>query len=105
MKAEEKAGGHLGNDPRFFAKLSGAVALAFANRRNGPIVGIDNFTVGQRLALNQAAGLLFNELMGVHRLLQSGVQTGFLRRAQCPLLVQIQLCRKGERNQRFPDLE
>ena len=60
--------------PGLAAKLGGAVALALANGRNGGIVGVDDFAVGQRLALRQPAGLVCDPVMGLERGRELGVQ-------------------------------
>ena len=63
-RRKHEAGGGLGDNPRLAAKLGGAVALAFADRGNGGIIGIDDFTVRQGLAVGEAAGLGGDLLMG-----------------------------------------
>ena len=63
-RGEHEARGGLGENPGLAAKLGGAVALAFADRGNGGIVGIDDFTAGQGLAVGEAARLGDNLLMG-----------------------------------------
>ena len=74
MQGKDKARRWLGDNPRLAAKLGGAIAFAFANGRNGGIVGVDDFAVGQRLALRQPAGLVFDPLMGLERSRELGVQ-------------------------------
>lgn len=63
MGGKDETRGGLGNNAGFAAKLGRTIALAFANRRNGAIVGIDNFTRGQRLAMGEAPRLVLNQLM------------------------------------------
>ena len=63
MGGEDETRGGLGNNAGFAAKLGRAIALAFANRRNSAIVGIDDFTRGQRFALGEAPRLVLNQLM------------------------------------------
>ena len=74
LHGEDEARGGLGDNARFAAKLGGAVALAFANGGNGGIVGIDDFTLGQGLALGEAPGLGGDLLMGDKGHGQLGVQ-------------------------------
>ncbi len=54
MGGKDETRGGLGNNAGFAAKLGRTIALAFANRRNSAIVGIDDFTRGQRFALGEA---------------------------------------------------
>ena len=70
MHGEGEARGYLGDHTGFFAKLRGTVALAFENRRNGDIIGIDDFAMGQRRAMREASGLFFNPLMALHSVLE-----------------------------------
>ena len=79
MQSKDEAGGWLSNNPGLAAKLGGAVALAFANGGNGGIVGINNFTLGQDLAIGKPAGLGKDLVMGCE-------SAGELS-AQAPLLV------------------
>ena len=55
-KGEDEAQ-RAGDQAGFSPKLGGAVALAFANGGNGGIVGIDDFTLPEGLAVGQSAGL------------------------------------------------
>ena len=73
LRGEHEARGGLGDNPRLAAKLGGAVTLAFADRGNGGIVGIDDFTAGQGLAVREATGLGGNLLMGAEGERQRGV--------------------------------
>jgi len=57
LKGEDKARGGLGENAGFAAERGGTVTLALANRGNGEIVGIEEFTLEQRLALGEAARL------------------------------------------------
>ena len=52
---KDKAGRGFREQPRFAAKLRGAIAFTFEDGRNCSIVGIDDFAVMQSLALGQAA--------------------------------------------------
>ena len=70
---KHKAGGGLGEKTGLAAKLGGAVTLAFADRGNGGIVGIDDFTPRQGLAVGEAARLGDNLLMGDESESQRGV--------------------------------
>src|SRR5215475_1208085 len=79
LKGEDEARGRLGDNAGFAAKLGGAITLAFADRGNREIVRIDDFTVGQRLALSEAAGLGGDLLVGRESRLELGVQA-------CPLV-------------------
>ena len=74
MQGKDEARRWLGDNPRLAAKLGGAVAFALANGRNGGIVGVDDFAVGQRLALRQPAGLVCDPVMGLERGRELGVQ-------------------------------
>jgi hypothetical protein len=64
LRSEDEARSGLGDNPRLATKLGGAVALAFADRGDGGIVGIDDFTASQGLAVREAPGLGSNLLMG-----------------------------------------
>src|SRR5918992_1190810 len=64
MQGKDEASRRFGNNARLAAELRGAIAFALANRRNRGIVRVDNFAVGQHLALRQPAGLVFDPLMG-----------------------------------------
>ena len=55
---KDKARGRVGRDPRLTPKLHGAIALAFEDGRDRQIVGIDEFTVRQCLAMDEPGGLL-----------------------------------------------
>jgi hypothetical protein len=57
MPGEDEASGWLGDNPWLAAELGGAIAFAFANGRNGGVVGVDDFAVGQRFALRESTGL------------------------------------------------
>src|SRR5882672_2113233 len=81
-KGKDEARGGLGDDARFAAKLGGAVALAFANRGDGGIVGIDNFALAQGLALGEVPGLGGDLGMGVQSDGQLGDQAGLLALSQ-----------------------
>lgn len=85
MQAKDEARRWLGNHAGFAAKLGGAVALPFANGRNGRIVHVDNFAVGQRLALREPAGLVCNSVMRLDRGGELGIQA-------CPLLLRQRRC-------------
>jgi hypothetical protein len=65
MQGKDEASGWLGDNPRLAAKLRGAVTFAFANGRNGGVVGVDDFAVGQGLALGEPAGLVCNPVMSL----------------------------------------
>ena len=54
---------------------AGQLLLPFANGRNRGIVGVDDLAVGQRLALRQPAGLVFDPVMRLERGRELGVQT------------------------------
>ena len=55
---KDKAGRRLRRDAGLAAKLRGTIALAFEDGRNGQVVGIDQFTVTQFLAVGEPCGLL-----------------------------------------------
>ncbi len=61
---KHKAGGGLGEKTGLAAKLGGAVTLAFADRGNGGMVGIGNFTGRQGFAVGEASGLGHDLVMG-----------------------------------------
>ena len=85
MQAKDEARRWLGNNSGLATKLGGAVALPLANGRNGGIVGVDNFAVGQRLALREPAGLVCNPVMRLERGGELGIQA-------CPLLLRQRRC-------------
>src|SRR5215211_5355960 len=91
MQGKDEASGWLGNNPRLAAKLRGAVAFAFADGRNGGVVGVDNFTVGQGLALGEPAGLVCDPVMGIEGGRELGVQACPLVRRQLHRAVQARL--------------
>src|SRR5215813_702912 len=62
---KDKARGWVRCDTGLPAKLGGTIALAFDDGRNGEIVGIDQFTVPQFLALSEPSGLLADVRMTV----------------------------------------
>jgi hypothetical protein len=76
---EAEARGGLGDQAGLAANLRGAVAFALVNRGNRGIVGIDDFTRGQELALGEPPGLGDELVVG-------GVGSGELG-GQAPLLV------------------
>jgi hypothetical protein len=59
--------GGFRDDPRLTAELSRTIALAFDNRGNGRVVGIDHFKVTQFFALREVFGLPAYVLMMTHR--------------------------------------
>jgi hypothetical protein len=63
---KDKTSRGFGGEAGLAAKLRRAIALAFDNRRNGGIVGIDQFTVPEFLACGQALGLLTDAVMVAH---------------------------------------
>jgi hypothetical protein len=65
MQAKDEACRGLRNNARFTAKLRGAVAFALTNGRNGGVVGVDDFAVGQCLALREPSRLLFDPLLSL----------------------------------------
>ena len=67
---KDKARGRLRHNARFAAKLSRAIALPFDDGGNGGIVGIDDFTVAELLALRESLRLLTDVLLGLHRRVQ-----------------------------------
>ena len=87
MQAKDEARRWLGNHSGLATKLGGAVALPFAHGRNGRIVGVDNFAVGQRLALREPAGLVCNPVMRLERGGDLGIQACplLLRQGRCPM--------------------
>lgn len=64
---KDKTGCWFRCDAGLSAKLRGTIALAFENRGKGEIVGIDQFTVAQLLALGQPGGLCTDVFMVAHR--------------------------------------
>jgi hypothetical protein len=58
MPSQDEAGRGLGDNARLAAKLGRAITFTLANGRNGGIVCIDNFAMGQRLALSQPTGVV-----------------------------------------------
>ena len=83
---KDEACGGLREDAGFATELGWAIALAFHNGGNRGIVGIDDFTVTQTLALGQAARLLADLVMrfdggaqiACQALLSGGAQMGGL---------------------------
>src|SRR5262247_483988 len=64
---KDKTGRGFRGDAGLTAKLCRAIALAFDNRSNGGIVGIDQFTVAELLAVGKPCGLLPDVFMVAHR--------------------------------------
>src|SRR5262249_41543255 len=64
------------------AKLHRTIALAFENRGNGGIVGIDQFRVAQLLAVGQPSGLVTDGGMVMHRRGEGQGETLTLARTQ-----------------------
>ena len=62
--SKDEACGHLCNDAGFFSELRRTVALAFLDGSNRRIVGVDDFTVIQLLAIDQLSRLFFDMSMG-----------------------------------------
>jgi hypothetical protein len=56
----------FGGEARLSTKLRRAIALAFDNRGNGEIIGVDQFTVAELLAMGQLGRLFPDEGMVVH---------------------------------------
>ena len=54
---KDKARHGVRRDPRLATKLPWAIALAFEDGSDGEIVGIDEFTVTEFVALGEACGL------------------------------------------------
>src|SRR5258708_4078872 len=75
---KDKACRWLRDDPGLAPKWGGAVALALEDGGASAIVGIDDFTVGEALALGQSARLLTDGAMG----LQGGVEVCCQARAR-----------------------
>lgn len=65
---EDKARGRVRRDPRLATKLHGAIALAFEDGSHGEIVGIDQLTVLEFLAVGEPGGLLADVRMVAQRL-------------------------------------
>ena len=61
---KDKAGGGFRHEAGFAPKLGRAIALPFEDGSNGQIVGIDEFTVAELLALGQPARLLADLRLG-----------------------------------------
>src|SRR5262249_45910987 len=62
-KTRRGFGGEAGLSP----KLRRAIALAFDNGSNGEIIGVDQFTVAELLAMVQLVRLFPDEVMVAHR--------------------------------------
>ena len=82
MSGEHEAGGGLPDKARFAPKLGGTVTLAFADRSDGGIVGVDDFAAGQRLAVGEPPRLGHDLLMGGKGHGQPGVPARSLRGRQ-----------------------
>ena len=63
---EDKTGRGFRCDAGLSAKLCRAIALAFDNRSNGGIVGIDQFTMAELVAVGKPCGLLPDVFMVAH---------------------------------------
>ena len=61
---KDKAGGRFRHNAGLTPKLGRAIALAFEDRGNGQIVGIDEFAMREFLALGEALGLFADLLFG-----------------------------------------
>src|SRR5713226_2799152 len=105
LHGKDEARGWLDDNPWLAAKLSGTVALPFANRSNGQIVGIDDFAMGQRLAIGQPAGLFFDVLMGRYGSCELRVQTLTLPLRQVRAAVQALLRCLGQRKNLMPNFQ
>ena len=65
MRSKDEPRGWFGNNAGFSTKLGGTIALAFANRRNRPIIRINDFALRQRFALGEAPRLVLDQLVGL----------------------------------------
>ena len=79
---KDETRGRFRDDTGLSAKLRRAIALAFDNGSNRGIVGIDQFTVAELLALGEPLGLPADVLMGAHRRAQLTGKTRALRLTQ-----------------------
>jgi hypothetical protein len=79
---KDKTRGRVRRDTGLATKLRGAIALAFEDRRDGEIVGIDEFTVAEFFALGELGGLLADVRMAAHRRVERIGQTLALGVAQ-----------------------
>jgi len=96
-RGKDKPRRGLTENPGLAPKLGGTVTLAFANRGKGGIVGIDNFTLCQRLAVRQPPRLADNLLMGLQRERQGDVPAGLLVLGQLGRGLHLRLGGLGQR--------
>lgn len=82
MRGKDKPSGGLRDDSGLAPKLSRTVAFALEDRRNGAIVGIDDFAVVQRLAVGEPLRLSADGVIGLERYLQVARHTLPLTRRQ-----------------------
>ena len=99
LKGKDEAGGHLGDNARFAAKLRRTVTLAFSDGGNSAIIGIDDFAMRQRLAIGQTSRLFGNPLMRCQGHLQLGGQTLSLSRRKMLRLIPVCPCGVHQRQE------
>ena len=79
---KDKASRGLRDDPGLAPKLGRTVAFALQERRNGPVVGIDDLALTQWLALRELLRLSADSVMGLERCLEVVFHTLALPRRQ-----------------------
>ena len=102
---KEITGGRLRDDPGLAAELSRTIALAFDNRGNRGIVGIDDFAVSEFFALGELFGLLAELLMMAHRGGQALAEPLTLSLTQRRRLLQRRLSLLSQRGDGFAHLK
>src|SRR5215471_14370138 len=106
-RGKDKARGRFRRDPGLSTKLSGAIALAFEDRSDGEIVGIDQFAVAEFFPLRELGRLLTDMRMTVHRHVERLGQTLACSIAQrCRLRQELLglLAHRGDRLAQFQEL-
>ena len=96
MRGQDKAGGGLRDDPGLAPKLGRTVAFALEDRRNGAIVGIDDFAVTQWLALREPLRLSADGVMGLDCCLQGVLHPLTRMLGQMRRVLKTLLCGLGE---------
>jgi hypothetical protein len=99
MRGKDKAGGGLRDDPGLAPELGRTVAFALEDRCNGAIVGIDDFAVAQRLALDEPLRLAADGVIRLQCDGQLGCQPLAFWLTQMPRVLKSLLGALGDRHE------
>ena len=99
MRGKDKASGGFRDEARLASKLGWTVAFAFEERRNGAIVGSDDFAVAQRLALGEPLRLAADSVIRFQRAGQLGRQSLAFWLTQMPGVLESLLGTLSERHE------